>query len=88
MAADPLQLLDICTTSDGAAALIDRGQHKFSPPIPRLAVRKIPSVRAITITPHYPQLLNELPYITTDFIAVAPTSDRAFKDQILDTAYT
>jgi acetyl-CoA acetyltransferase len=84
--ADPLRLLDICATSDGAAALIVASakfarQHLGS-------LDGVPSVRAIsTVTPRYPQHLPELPDIATDSTATVPAPDRVFKDQILDAAY-
>ncbi|MGZ8803211.1 MAG: lipid-transfer protein, partial [Mycobacterium sp.] len=83
---DPLRLLDICATSDGAAALIVASksfaeQHLGS-------VEGVPSVRAIsTVTPRYPQHLPELPDIATDSTAVVAAPERVFKDQILDAAY-
>lgn len=84
--ADPLRLLDICATSDGAAALIVASaafarEHLGS-------LDGVPSVRAVsTVTPRYPQHLPELPDIATDSTAVVSAPDRAFKDQILDAAY-
>jgi acetyl-CoA acetyltransferase len=84
--ADPLRLLDICATSDGAAALIVAGakfarQHRGS-------LKGLPSVRAVsTVTPRYPQHLPELPDIATDSTAVVSAPERVFKDQILDAAY-
>src|SRR5271167_3277633 len=69
--ADPLRLLDICATSDAAAALDG---------VP--SVRGVS-----TVTPRYPQHLPELPDIATDSTAAVPAPGRAFKDQILDAAY-
>ncbi|TDZ45305.1 lipid-transfer protein [Mycobacteroides franklinii] len=83
---DPLRLLDICATSDGAAALIvasaDFAKRHLG------SVEGVPSVRAVaTITPKYPQHLPELPDIATDSTAVVPAPERVFKDQIVDAAY-
>ena len=84
--AEPLRLLDICATSDGAAALIVASaafarEHLGS-------LDGVPSVRAVsTVTPRYPQHVPELPDIATDSTAVVPAPDRVFKDQILDAAY-
>lgn len=84
--ADPLRLLDICATSDGAAALIVASAKFVREHFGSLS--GVPSVRAVsTVTPRYPQFLPELPDIATDSTAVVPTPDRVFKDQILDAAY-
>ena len=84
---DPLRLLDICATSDGAAALIVASK----PSSPRsIWVRSRVCRRCgrvSTVTPRYPQHLPELPDIATDSTAVVPAPDRVFKDQILDAAY-
>ncbi|TDZ90744.1 lipid-transfer protein [Mycobacteroides salmoniphilum] len=83
---DPLRLLDICATSDGAAALIVASADFAKKHLG--SVEGIPSVRAVaTITPKYPQHLPELPDIATDSTAVVPAPERVFKDQIVDAAY-
>jgi acetyl-CoA acetyltransferase len=83
---DPLRLLDICATSDGAAALIVASKSFAEKHLGSL--EGVPSVRAVsTVTPRYPQHLPELPDIATDSTAVVPAPDRVFKDQILDAAY-
>lgn len=83
---DPLRLLDICATSDGAAALIVASADFAKKHLG--SVDGVPSVRAVaTITPKYPQHLPELPDIATDSTAVVPAPERAFKDQIVDAAY-
>src|ERR1700745_1330325 len=84
--ADPLRLLDICATSDGAAALIVASAEFTKKHLGSLD--GVPSVRAVsTVTPKYPQHLPELPDIATDSTAAVPEPDRVFKDQILDAAY-
>ena len=84
--ADPLHQLDICATSDGAAALIVASAEFARKHLGSL--NGVPSVRAVsTVTPRYPQHLPELPDIATDSTAVVPAPDRVFKDQILDAAY-
>src|SRR5262245_1969652 len=84
--ADPLRLLDICATSDGAAALIVASAGFAKKHLGSLD--GVPSVRAVsTVTPRYPQHLPELPDIATDSTAAVPAPDRVFKDQILDAAY-
>ena len=83
---DPLRLLDICATSDCAAALIVASRAFAEKHLGSLA--GVPSVRAVSCaTPNYPQSMPELPDIATDSTAVVPAPDRAFKDHILDTAY-
>jgi acetyl-CoA acetyltransferase len=83
---DPLRQLDICATSDGAAALIVASKSFAERHLGSL--EGVPSVRAVsTVTPRYPQHLPELPDIATDSTAVVPGPDRVFKDQILDAAY-
>lgn len=82
---DPLGLLDICATSDGAAALVvssveyarDRGRADA------------PRIRAIsTVTPAYPQTTIELPNFATDSAAGAgSTPERGFKESIAHRAY-
>ena len=84
--ADPLRLLDICATSDGAAALIVASCEFARKHLGSLD--GVPSVRAVsTVTPRYPQHLPELPDIATDSTAVVPAPERVFKDQIIDAAY-
>ncbi|MDT0478100.1 lipid-transfer protein, partial [Streptomyces sp. DSM 41014] len=83
---DPLRQLDICATSDGAAALIVASKSFAEKHLGSL--EGVPSVRAIsTVNPQYPQHLPELPDIATDSTAVVPAPERGFKDQILDAAY-
>ena len=83
---DPLRLLDICATSDGAAALIVASKSFAEKHLG--SVDGVPSVRAIsTVTPQYPQHLPELPDIATDSTAAVAAPERVFKDQILDAAY-
>jgi len=84
--ADPLRLLDICATSDGAAALIVSSMD-----FARSALGStdgVPRVKAVsTVTPRYPQTVLELPDFATDSsVAVAPP-DRSFKDSIAGAAY-
>jgi acetyl-CoA acetyltransferase len=84
--ADPLRLLDICATSDGAAAIIvssiDFARSRLG------TVDGVPRVKAVsTVTPRYPQTVLELPDFATDSSAVVPPPDRTFKDSIAGAAY-
>jgi len=84
--ADPLRLLDICATSDGAAAIVvssmDFARNRLG------ALDGVPRVKAVsTVTPRYPQTVLELPDFATDSSAVVPAPDRSFKDSIAHAAY-
>jgi len=83
---DPLRLLDICATSDGAACVIVS--------TPEYAKRKLGTlegtvrIRAVAnTTPTYPQVRLELPDIATDSDAVVPAPPLGFKDSIAHNAY-
>jgi acetyl-CoA acetyltransferase len=83
---DPLRLLDICATSDGAACVIIC--------TPEYAKRKLGTlegtvrIRAVAnTTPTYPQVRLELPDIATDSDAVVPAPPLGFKDSIAHNAY-
>ncbi|MEU1078044.1 MULTISPECIES: lipid-transfer protein [unclassified Streptomyces] len=82
--ADPLRLLDICATSDGAAALVlcgmdyARGRGVADP------VR----IRAVsTVTPTYPNTVLDLPDIATDSALGSEPSPYSFRASIARAAY-
>ncbi|MCL8012448.1 lipid-transfer protein [Streptomyces sp. AS02] len=82
--ADPLRLLDICATSDGAAALVLAGmefarRHGAADPV---------RIRAVsTVTPRYPNTVLDLPDIATDSaVAVRPAAE-TFRESIARAAY-
>lgn len=85
LVSDPLGLLDICATSDGAAALVvcsaDYARSK--------GVQDPVRIRAIsTVTPSYPQTVIELPNFATDSAAgTGPVPGRGFKESIAHRAY-
>lgn len=83
---DPLHLLDICATSDGAAALVVASAEWAKRHLGSLqgAVR-VSGVS--TATPRYPQSLLELPDIATDSTAVVAPPELGFKDSIAHLAY-
>jgi acetyl-CoA acetyltransferase len=84
MVADPLRLLDICATSDGAAAIVltsmDYAQRKgASQPV---------RVRAIsTVTPQFPNTVVEMPNFATDSSATVAAPERTFMDSIAFACY-
>jgi acetyl-CoA acetyltransferase len=84
--ADPLRLLDICATSDGAAAMIvssmDYARRALG------STDGVPRVKAVsTVTPRYPQTVLELPDFATDSSAAVPPPAQSFKDSIAGSAY-
>ncbi|MEV0441352.1 lipid-transfer protein [Streptomyces spectabilis] len=82
--ADPLRLLDICATSDGAAALVlstmdFARRHGAADPV---------RIRAVsTVTPTYPNTVLDLPDIATDSAAAVPPGGRTFRASIAHAAY-
>lgn len=83
---DPLRLLDICATSDGAAAMIVTSREFAEKRLGSLG--GVPRIRAVsTITPTYPQTILELPDFATDSSAVVAPPERGFKDSICHAAY-
>jgi len=84
--ADPLRLLDICATSDGAAAIIVSSMDFARSHLG--STDGVPRVKAVsTVTPSYPQTVLELPDFATDSSAVVAPPDRTFKDSITGAAY-
>jgi acetyl-CoA acetyltransferase len=85
LVSDPLGLLDICATSDGAAAVVvcsaDYARSR--------GVTDAVKVRAIsTVTPAYPQTTIELPNFATDSAAgVGSMPAHGFKESIAARAY-
>ncbi|NDH47119.1 MAG: lipid-transfer protein [Acidimicrobiia bacterium] len=83
---DPLRLLDICATSDGAAAMIVTSRAFAEKKLGSL--KGVPRIRAVsTATPTYPQTILELPDFATDSSAVVAPPARGFKDSICWSAY-
>jgi acetyl-CoA acetyltransferase len=84
MVADPLHLLDICATSDGAACVVltslDYAKKKgVSNPV---------RVRAIsTVTPQFPNTVVEMPNFATDSAIAMPAPELTFMDSIAHAAY-
>ncbi|WP_172384481.1 lipid-transfer protein [Streptomyces sp. MNP-20] len=82
--ADPLRLLDICATSDGAAALVlstmeFARRHGAPDPV---------RIRAVsTVTPTYPNTVLDLPDIATDSAVAVPPAERTFRASVAHAAY-
>ncbi len=83
LVADPLHLLEICATSDGAAALVlssmDFARKRATKPVRIAAVS--------TVTPVYPNAIIEMPNLATDSTAGATLPERGFKESIAHAAY-
>lgn len=82
--ADPLRLLDICATSDGAAALVLSSldfarRHGSSRPV---------RIRAVsTVSPTYPNTVLDLPDIATDSAAAVAPPSGTFRTSVARAAY-
>lgn len=82
--ADPLRLLDICATSDGAAALVlstldFARRHGSAEPV---------RIRAVsTVSAHYPCTVLDLPDFATDSAAAVEPPAAAFRESIAAAAY-
>ncbi|MEQ6902530.1 lipid-transfer protein [Nocardioides sp. YIM 152588] len=81
---DPLHLLDICATSDGAAAVVLTSldyarRHGLVDPVRVEAVS--------TVTPTFPNTVIDMPLLATDCSAVAGEPERTFKESIALAAY-
>jgi acetyl-CoA acetyltransferase len=83
MVADPLRLLQICATSDGAAAMViaseEFARRKSSTPVRLAAVS--------TVTPRFPNTLIDMPDFATDSAATVPPPEVPFRDSIAAAAY-
>lgn len=83
--ADPLRLLEICTTSDGGAALVVSSlkyarQKGITNPV------KISGIS--TVGPTYPNAIIDMPYLASDSWAVSGDPAHTFKNQIAQHAYS
>jgi acetyl-CoA acetyltransferase len=82
--AEPLRLLDICATSDGAAAVVvsslDYARN-------RDAANPVRVAAVSTVTPSYPNAVIEMPDFATDSAAAVPAGPVTFRDAIAAGAY-
>jgi len=83
MVADPLRLLEICATSDGAAAVVltsmDYAKKHTRDPVKIAAIS--------TVTPSYPNTVIEMPNFATDSAASVQLPRAPFRDSIAAAAY-
>jgi len=82
--ADPLRLLDICATSDGAAAVVLASESAAR----RLGANAAVRIRAVsTVTPTFPNTVVDLPDIATDSAASVGAPALGFRESIAAAAY-
>ncbi|MBB6175094.1 acetyl-CoA acetyltransferase [Nocardiopsis mwathae] len=81
--ADPLRLLDICATSDGAAALVLMRMEKAR----RLRGPLVRLCAAATVTPRFPDPVLEIPDVATDSRLAAEPPETPFRASIARAAY-
>lgn len=80
---DPLHLLDICATSDGAAAVVVASTECAK----KLGLEQPVRISAIsTVTPTFPNTVIDMPLLSTDSSA-AGEPERTFKESIARAAY-
>ena len=83
MVSDPLRLLQICATSDGAAAVV-LASEEYARRKQRDAVR----IRAVSaITPEYPRTVPDFPYLASDSAASVAPGPRTFRESLAWSAY-
>ena len=83
--ADPLRLVDICATSDGAAAVVLASAEFAAQRRDRSRQVKVAAIS--TVTPTYPNTYLDMPDIATDSAVGAPPVERSFRDSIAHAAY-
>ena len=81
--ADPLHLLEICATSDGAAALV-LSSLEFARA--RGASQPVRVAAVSTVTPTFPNTVIEMPNFATDSGAATAAPERTFRDSIAKAA--
>ena len=82
--ADPLRLLEICTTSDGGAALVV-SSLKYARQKGIMDPVRISGIS--TVGPTYPNAIIDMPYLASDSWAVSGDPAHTFKNQIAQHAY-
>jgi acetyl-CoA acetyltransferase len=82
---DPLRLVDICATSDGAAALVLASAEYAARRDDRDRHVRIAAIS--TVTPTYPNTYLDMPDIATDSAVGTTVPGRSFRDSIAAAAY-
>lgn len=81
---DPLHLLDVCATSDGAAAVVLCSAEYAR----RAGIADPVVVRAVsTVTPTFPNTVLDMPNLSTDAATAVPAPELTFKESIAQAAY-
>jgi acetyl-CoA acetyltransferase len=81
---DPLHLLEICATSDGAAAVVLASADYAR----RRGATDPVRVRAVsTVTPRFPNTVIEMPNFATDSAVAVPAPEVGFRDSIAAACY-
>jgi acetyl-CoA acetyltransferase len=81
---DPLHLLDICATSDGAAAVVVASTEYAA----RHGIDRPVRVNAVsTVTPTFPNTILDMPNLSTDSSLTVGEPERTFKESIGQAAY-
>jgi acetyl-CoA acetyltransferase len=80
---DPLRLLEICATSDGAAAVV-LSSMEFAR---RRSVAPVTIAAVSTVTPRFPNTIIEMPNFATDSAAAVAVAETPFRDSIAAAAY-
>src|SRR5690606_8068500 len=84
MVADPLRLLEICATSDGAAAVVLTSMDYAK----RRGIASPVRIRGVsTVTPRFPNTVIEMPNFSTDSAVALAAPDLPFRDSIAAAAY-
>ncbi len=83
MVADPLRLLEICATSDGAAAVV-LSSMEFAR---KRALDPVRVAAISTVTPKYPNTVIEMPNFATDSASSVSLPNAPFRDSIAAAAY-
>ncbi len=80
MVTDPLRLLDICATSDGAAAVVLCSEEYAK----KHGIDSVRLAAISTVTPQFPNTVIDMPLLSTD---AGTPGERTFKQSIGDAAY-